>query len=177
MFFNNSKRNFVPSRGHVISSIFFFPLPCSIYKDNSSKWSGFHNKTFQSPIKKILCRFQKCLANRALKEASDGNSTMFCGRPFHSFNYIYYMATIVLAFWLAAERARFPCNNRALLARCQRHIQPVFNLIVDIPVMVNWQLSKKGIRWPLPHDFEVVCWPGSITSGVLYLFNNAKKAI
>ena len=28
--------------------------------------------------------------------------------------YIYYMATIVRALWLAAERALFPCNDRAL---------------------------------------------------------------
>ena len=28
---------------------------------------------------------------------------------------IYYMATIVRSLWLAAERARFPCNERALL--------------------------------------------------------------
>ena len=39
------------------------------------------------------------------------------------------------------------CNDRALLARCLRHIQSVFNLIVDIlmdiHVMVNWQLSKR----------------------------------
>ena len=35
------EKKFGPSRGHVISSISFFPLPCSIYKDNSSKGSGF----------------------------------------------------------------------------------------------------------------------------------------
>ena len=41
----------------------------------------------------------------------------------------------------------FSCNDRALLARCPRHMQSVFNLMVDIPmdihVMVNWQLSKR----------------------------------
>ena len=31
-------------------------------------------------------------------------------------------------------------------------MQYVFNLIVDIPVMDNWQLSKKGIQWPVAHD-------------------------
>ena len=50
---------------------------------------------------------------------------------------IYYMATIVCAVQLAAERARFPFNDRALLALCPRHIQPVFDLIVDIHVRVN----------------------------------------
>ena len=46
------------------------------------------------------------------------------------------MATVVRTlFWL------FSCNDRALLARCPRHMQFVFNLMVDIPmdihVMVN----------------------------------------
>ena len=39
------------------------------------------------------------------------------------------------------KRALFSCNDLALLARCPRHIQSVFNLIVDIVmdlhVMVN----------------------------------------
>ncbi len=38
---------------------------------------------------------------------------------------------------------------------------------MDIHVMVNWQLSKQGIRWPVSHDhiggsdlelFEVECF-------------------
>ena len=33
-------------------------------------------KTFQNSIKKNVCRFQKCLANQTLKEASDGNSNV-----------------------------------------------------------------------------------------------------
>ena len=49
----------------------------------------------------------------------------------------YYVATIVRAVQLAAERAIFPFNDRALLALCPRHIQSVFDLIVDIHVMVN----------------------------------------
>ena len=44
----------------------------------------------------------------------------------------------------------FSCNDQALPARCPRRIQSVFNLVVDIlmdiHVMVNWQLSK---RYPL----------------------------
>ena len=40
----------------------------------------------------------------------------------------------------------FSCNDQALLARCPRYIQSVFNLLVDILmdiyVMVDWQLSK-----------------------------------
>ena len=86
---------------------------------------------------------------------------------------IYFMATIVHVLWLAVERARFSCNDQALLARCPKHILSVFNLIVDIHVMVNWQLSKRvsidqchmtvsqgqvynSLRWPvflkLPSD-------------------------
>ena len=43
----------------------------------------------------------------------------------------------------------FFCNDRILPARCLRHIQSVFNLIVDNDpyghpcLMVNWQLSKR----------------------------------
>ena len=62
-----------------------------------------------------------------------------------------------------------------ILAWCPRHLQSAFNLIVGIHVMVNWQLSKKGIHWPVSHDcitgssvqlieaacfFKVICWPG-----------------
>ena len=60
--------------------------------------------------------------------------------PFNNKNY--YVATIVRAVQLAAERAIFPLNDRALLALCPRHIQSVFDLIVDFHIMVNWQLSK-----------------------------------
>ena len=52
-------------------------------------------------------------------------------------------ATIVRALCLAAERARFSCSDRALLARCQRHKPSVFNLIVDINVMANVSCPKK----------------------------------
>ena len=47
------------------------------------------------------------------------------------------------------DRAFFSCNHRTLLARCPRHIQSVFNLIVDIPMdRFNGQLTavKKGTR-------------------------------
>ena len=87
----------------------------------------------------------------------------------------YYITTIECMLWLAAERARFLCDDWALLARCPRHLQSAFNLIVGIHAMVNWQLSKKGIHWPVSHDcitgssvqlievvcfFKVICWPG-----------------
>ena len=55
---------------------------------------------------------------------------------------VYYVATIVRVLWLGAKRERFSCNDRALLARCARHIKSVFNLIVNIHVMVSWQLSN-----------------------------------
>ena len=47
------------------------------------------------------------------------------------------MATIVRAVQLAADRAIFPFNDRVLLTLCPRHIQSVFDLIVDIHVIVN----------------------------------------
>ena len=63
-----------------------------------------------------------------------------------------YMATIVRTLLLAVfcnDRAFFSSNDRILLARCPRHIQSVFNFIVDNHpyghpcLMVNRQLSKR----------------------------------
>ena len=44
-------------------------------------------------------------------------------RQVRSITRAYYMATIVCTLWSAAEQARFPCNDWALLAGCSRHIQ------------------------------------------------------
>ena len=52
-------------------------------------------------------------------------------------------------------------------------ILSVFKLVLHIHVMVNWQLSKRGIRWPVSHNciagsgiqlmevtyFKVIRWP------------------
>ena len=39
------------------------------------------------------------------------------------------------------------------LARNPRHIISVFNLVLEIHVMINWQLSKTtSIRWAVSHD-------------------------
>ena len=77
----------------------------------------------------------------------------------------YYMATMARSLWLAAKWARLSCNDQALLARFPRHIQSVFNLIVDIlmdiRVMVNWQLSS----WPVSHNCIV---GSSVRSGVFF---------
>ena len=58
---------------------------------------------------------------------------------------------IIWLQWYARSDWLFSCNDQALLARCPRHIQSVFNfmivdILMDIHVMVNWQLSK---RYPL----------------------------
>ena len=46
-------------------------------------------------------------------------------------------------------------------------VAPLPSLIFDIHVMIDWQLSKQGIRWPVSHDhiagsrrelIEVVCF-------------------
>ena len=85
------------------------------------------------------------------------------------------MTTIVCALWLVAKPGRFSCNNQVLLATCScpKYVKSVFNLIVDIHAMVNWQLSKKGlltsVTW-LYHGlkctthwgdvfFKVIHWP------------------
>ena len=60
------------------------------------------------------------------------------------------MTIIVRALWLAITRhhprTSPSCTDRVFLVRCPRHVQSVFNLIVDILmailVMINWQLSK-----------------------------------
>ena len=66
-------------------------------------------------------------------------------------NTLYYMATIVCALWLAAKRALFSFNDWALLARCSRHIQSVFNLIVDILMdfHVDWSIDSCQKGCPL----------------------------
>ena len=50
--------------------------------------------------------------------------------------YGYYMALLYGSDWL------FSCNDQALLARCPRHIQCVFNLIVDIPMDMLWSIDS-----------------------------------
>ena len=71
------------------SLFFFFHNLAPSMKMILPSGQDFHKKkkknTFQNSIKRYVCRFQKCLAYRALKEAKGGNSTMFCGRLFHSF--------------------------------------------------------------------------------------------
>jgi len=100
------------------------------------------------------------------------------------------MATKVRALWLFADRARFPCNERTLLARCPRHIQSMFNLIVSIYVMFNWQLSKmyrpchmtvslgqvyNSLRWGVfywPSDCEVNKSRPRLISGTIECFHS-----
>ena len=76
------------------------------------------------------------------------------------------MAAIVRSLLLAAELARFSRNDRALLARCPRHIQSVFNLIEDI---VLWSIGSCQLRYPptsvtklyreLKCRTHLICWP------------------
>ena len=105
---------------------------------------------------------------------------------------VYYVATIVHVLWLAAERAIFSCHDWALLAtifcRCLKQIQYVFlntKLYSGIHIMVNWQLSKKAICWPVSHDFimgssvqliEVMCLLGyPLTSYWLLIVGSGPK--
>ena len=44
----------------------------------------------------------------------------------------------------------------------------VFNLIIDIDIMVNWQVSKQGIRWPESPDRIVDSGAISSRSGVVF---------
>ena len=56
------------------------------------------------------------------------------------------MATIVHTLWLAAKRARFCCNDQALLASCPRQIPSVFNLTMHgRPRYGQLTDGKKGI--------------------------------
>ena len=45
--------------------------------------------------------------------------------------FIIWLQQYACSNWLL-KQAVFSCNDQALLARCPRHIQPVFNLIVDM---------------------------------------------
>ena len=65
--------------------------------------------------------------------------------PLQSFKIIIWLKKYARPDWLFScqDRASFSCNDRTLLARCPRHTHSVLNLIVDIHVMVNWQLSKR----------------------------------
>ena len=54
------------------------------------------------------------------------------------------MATIVRALWLAAKGTLFSCNNQALLATCPRHIQSVFNVLVDILIDIRVMVNCRG---------------------------------
>jgi len=62
--------------GHYL--LLLLPFLGFIYKDDFPS-VRVSIKNISKCHKKVICRFQKCLANRALKEASDGNSTMFSG--------------------------------------------------------------------------------------------------
>ena len=44
------------------------------------------------------------------------------------------------------------CEMAHLLARSLRHILSALNLVLDIQVMVNGQLSTKGIHRPVSYD-------------------------
>ena len=54
------------------------------------------------------------------------------------------MATILHALPLAVflyDQTLFSCNEQALLAACPRHIQSLFNLIVDILMGIHVMVS------------------------------------
>ena len=55
-----------------------------------------------------------------------------------------YVRTYVHPFMLAEAKMAHP-------------ILSVENLVLDIPVIVSWQLSKRGIRWPVSHGC-IVGW-------------------
>ena len=58
--------------------------------------------------------------------------------------YGYYMALLYGSDWLFScnVEALFSCNDQALLARCARHIESVFNLIVDILMDMLWSIDS-----------------------------------
>ena len=60
-------------------------------------------------------------------------------------------------FWYSQSHVG-GCEMARLRAWSSRHVLSVFDLVLGIHVMVNWQLSEKGIHWPVSHDciFEVM---------------------
>ena len=75
----------------------------------------------------------------------------------HALLYAYrisYSQTIfVSGKWLAGDYVRTTVKSRKmapiLVSSC---IVYLCNLILEIYIMVNWQLSNQSIRWPVPHD-------------------------
>ena len=62
-----------------------------------------------------------------------------------------------------------PMWNVKLSSLCGS-LLPVFNLMVYIHIMFNWQLSKQGIRWPESHDQIAGSGTNSSRSCVFKLF-------
>ena len=62
------------------------------------------------------------------------------------------------------------CEMSQLLARSPRHIQFVFNVILGIHVMVNWELSHDCIAGPGEHFTELTCF-SELSSEKLLVFN------
>ena len=134
----------------------FFSLEQQSHRRNKSFTRGSNQKALAGKI--LVFSVSGCVWEVA---AHGGLTVLF-----------YYMATIVRTHWLAVS-----CNDQAILARYPRHIQSVFNLVVeilmDIHVMVNWQLSKRvsadqchlTVSWAQKQLIElmcflkVICWP------------------
>ena len=68
----------------------------------------FYKNIFYENIDAEICKILRNLIASILVFACCGLSSQWV------INYLYYMATIVRALWLAAERALFSCNDRAL---------------------------------------------------------------
>ena len=66
---------------------------------------------------------------------------------------IYYMTTIVRALWLAAERARFPCNERALLLLLSKPYTKTWywtSMLWSIDsCQKRYLLTSVVVRWPV----------------------------
>ena len=95
---------------------------------------------------------------------------------FNSQNYIYFAiiaAQLIRTLKLSTNSCVRKCRNIYVIElACQKSahvISPIrTSLILDIYVMINWHLSKQGIRWPISRDHiagssiqlvEVTYWP------------------
>ena len=94
-----------------------------------------------------------------------------------------YSSTCMRTDWL------FHCNDRALLARCPRHIQYVFELdsghSYEHPCYGQLTAVKKGICWPMSPDcisktsvqlIEVTCFFKSSADQMLVLIDHRLRS-
>ena len=71
------------------------------------------------------------------------------------FSWLSWLAVLLVGAY--ARRRRRSCPTWRPYSKKETYSLslPCTSLILDIPEMINWHLSKQGIRWPVPRDHIV----------------------